>query len=105
MTLWSLLIAMCFVMPLSCTLASAKLLRVGLRGYAFSVFIGLLLGFGCAWIMHKVGSLVYARLKKSDVSVQERYFRMLYFGAMVWIVFALFLGAWVTSPLLHVFKL
>ena len=92
-------------MPLSGALASASLLRVGLGGYAFSVVIGLLLGFGCAGIMLKVGSLVHTRLKKSEVSVRERYFRLLYFGAMAWIVFALFLGLWVTSPLLHLFKL
>jgi hypothetical protein len=105
MTLWSLLNALCFVMPLSGALASAKLLRVGVGGYTFSLVIGLLLGFGCAWIMLKVGSLVHARLKKSEVSVRERYFRLLCFGAMAWIVFALFLEHWVTSPLLRVFKL
>ena len=105
MTLWSLLVALCFVMPLSGALASAKLLRVGLRGYAFSVLVGLLLGIGCAWIMQRVGSLFYARLKHCGVFSQERYFRLLYLGALVWIAFALFLGNWVTSPLLRVFKL
>jgi len=92
-------------MPVSGALASAKLLRVGIRGFGFSVFVGLILGFGCAWTMQKVGRLVYAHLKESVVSVQERYFRLLYFGALVWIVFALFLGDWVTSALLRVFKL
>ncbi len=104
-SLWSLLTALCFVMPISGALASAKLLRVGIRAFGFSVFVGLTLGFGCAWTMQKVGGLVYAHLKQSVVSVQERYFRLLYFGALVWIVFALFLGDWVTSALLRVFKL
>jgi hypothetical protein len=92
-------------MPISGALASAKSLGGGIRAYAFSVFVGLTLGFGCAWIMQKVGGLVYAQLKQSAVSVQERYFRLLYFGALLWIVFALFLGDWVTSPLLRFFKL
>jgi hypothetical protein len=92
-------------MPISGALASAKFLRVGIRGYAFSVFVGLTLGFGCAWIMQKVGGLVYAHLKQRAVSVQERYFRLLYFAALIWIGFALFLGDWVTSPLLRLFRL
>ena len=94
-----------FVMPVSGALASPKLLRVGIRGFGFSVFVGLILGFGCAWTMQKVGGLVYAHLKQSAVSVQERYFRLLYFCALLWIVFALFVGGWITSVLLRVFKL
>ena len=96
---------MCLVMPISGALASAKFLRVGIWGYAFSVFVGLMLGLGCAWIMQKAGGLVYAHFKQSAVSVQERYFRLLYFGALLWIVFALFLGDWVASPLLRLFRL
>jgi Na+-driven multidrug efflux pump len=92
-------------MPTSGALASAKFLRVGIRGYAFSVFVGVILGFGCAWIMQKVGGLVHAHLKQNAVSVQERYLRLLYFGALAWIVFGLFLGSWVTPPLLRLFRL
>ena len=104
-SLWDLLIVFSLVVPISGALSSAKFLRVGIRGYAFSVFVGLMLGFGCAWTMYKIGALVYAHLKQSAVSVQERYFRLLYFGAFVWIVFALFLGSWVTLRLLHFFRL
>lgn len=91
-------------MPIGGALASAKFSRVGIGGYAFSVLLGLGLGVGCAWVMEKVGKVVYDRLKQSAGPVQERYFRVLYFGAMVWIVFALFLGGWVTAALLRLFK-
>ena len=103
-SLWSLFTVVCVVMPISGALASAKFSGVGIGGYAFSVFLGLGLGVGCAWVMEKIGKLVYDRLKHSAGPIQERYFRALYFAAMVWIVFALFLGEWVTSPLLHLFK-
>ena len=92
-------------MPVSGALASAKLLRVGITGFGFSVFVGLILGFGCAWTMQKVGDLVHAHLNESAVPVRERYFRLLYFGALLWVVFALFAGDWVTSMLLCDFKL
>jgi hypothetical protein len=55
--------------------------------------------------MQKVGGLVHAHLKQGTVFVQERYFRLLYFCALLWIVFALFVGDWVTSVLLRDFKL
>jgi hypothetical protein len=92
-------------MPVSGALASAKLLRVGINGFGFSVVVGLILGFGCAWTMQKVGGLVHAHLNQGAVSVRERHFRLLYFGALLWIVFALFAGDWVTSVLLRDFKL
>lgn len=91
-------------MPISGALASARLLRVGIRGFGFSVFVGLILGFGCAWTMQKAGGLVYIHLKQRVVSIQERYFRLLYFGALVWIVLSLFLGNFVTSALLRALK-
>jgi hypothetical protein len=104
-SLWSLLIAVCCAMPIGGALSSAKSAKVAFGGYAFSIVIGLVLGLGCAWTMRKVGKNVGARLKRSVSSVQERYFRVLYFGAMAWIVFALFLGGWATSALLRLFKM
>ena len=104
MTLWDLLLAVCFVMPVSGAIAAAKLIRAGVVGYVLSVLIGLMLGLGCAWIAHKTGASVHNRVKQRDNSVQNRYFRLLYLGAMLWIVFALFLGLWITSPILRALK-
>ena len=105
MSLWDLLTALCCAMPIAGALASAKLARVGFVGYAFSVILGLLLGLGCAYIMRTVGKTVDALLEGHLVSVRERYFRALYFAAMAWIVFALFLGDWTSSALLRLLKL
>ena len=93
--------AFCCVMPISGALASATLAKVGIGGYALAVGLGLVLGVCCAWAMRTVGETVAARVKRHPQPLQEWYFRALYFGAMLWIVAALFLGAWTSSALLR----
>jgi hypothetical protein len=102
MTLWDLLTAVCFAMPIGSALASSKHAKVGLGGYALATAVGLGLGVCCAWTMQTVGKTVAARIKRHSESLQGRYFRALYFAAMLWIVFALFLGAWVSSAVMMV---
>jgi hypothetical protein len=96
-TLWDLLIALCFAMPIGGALASAKLAKTGFVGYALSVAVGLVLGLLLAWIMRTVGKIIAARIKQSPRSPEERYFRVLYFAAMLWIALGLFLGGWLSS--------
>lgn len=84
-------------MPIGGALASAKLAKADLTGYALSVAVGLILGLLLAWIMREVGRIIAAHIKRQPELVQERYFRALYFTATLWIVLGLFLGSWVSS--------
>jgi hypothetical protein len=95
---------MCCVLPLSGSLASAHLSKVGVGGYALAAFIGATVGIGCAWMMNRTGRSVYNRFKKREASVRTRYFRLLYLIAIVWIVFAYVLGCWITPPILRAFN-
>jgi hypothetical protein len=104
-SLWGLLILLCCSAAIGGATASAKFARVGFGGYTFSIAVGSVVGLGCAWTMEKVGKTVATRLQRSEAPVQERYFRALYFGAMLWIAFALFLGIWATQALLRPFKM
>jgi hypothetical protein len=88
-------------MPIAGALASAKLAKVGFGGYALTITIGLVLGVCCGWTMRTVGKTVAAHIRKHSESLHERYFRALYFAAMLWIVFALFLGQWVSSAVMR----
>jgi hypothetical protein len=101
MTLWQLLILICLTIPIGGALASAKLAKVGFGGYALALTVGLALGVGCAWTMWTVGKTVAAHLKQHSELPKKRYARALYFAAMLWIVFALCLGEWVSSVLLR----
>jgi hypothetical protein len=99
-TLWHLLMAVCFVMPLAGALAGAKLSKAGFGGYALVVTVGLALGLCFAWTMWTVGKIVAAHTKGKPVPAQEWYARALYFGAALWIPLGLFLGNWVSSAVL-----
>src|SRR5260370_374181 len=68
-------------------------------GCALAVALGLALGVCCAWTMKIARSAVFARAQRESVALRERYFRALYFAALLWIVFAGFLGAWASSLL------
>jgi hypothetical protein len=103
-TLWDLLTAVCLAMPVAGALASAKLAKAGFGGYALATTIGLALGVCCALTMRTLGRTVAANIKRHTESTQGWYFSALYAAAMLWIVFALFLGEWVSSVLMrHVF--
>jgi hypothetical protein len=98
MTVWDLLTSICFFMPIVAALASAKLAKVGLGGQAMAFAIGLALGLLSAWTMRVVAKAIVAKLKRRPdwdhaASLQRWFFRGLYFAALVWIVFAGFLGA------------
>jgi hypothetical protein len=62
-SLWDLLIAVCFVMPLAGGLAEAKLSKAGFGGYALVVAAGLALGLCFAWTMWTAGKFVAARIR------------------------------------------
>ena len=109
MTLWGLLEAICFTMPVALALETATHAKVGFSGYTLAITIGVALGVGCAWTMWAVGKIVNTHLRRpyweDRKSFQEWCFRALYFAAMLWIVFAGILGEWATSAslrLIHV---
>jgi hypothetical protein len=100
-SLWDVLTLVCCAMPIGGAAASAKIARVGFAGYALAVTVGLALGVCCALAMRVVGKIVATHIKRHPGPLQERYFRALYFAAMLWIVVALFLGGWGSSALLR----
>jgi hypothetical protein len=102
MTFWDLLIAFCFVMPIAGALASAKLAKAGFSGYALAITTGLALGACFVWTIWTVGNTVDAHIKRQPMSLRERYVRALYLGAMLWVVFGLFLGSWLSSAVIRV---
>ena len=100
-SLWDFLTLVCCVMPIGGALAAAGIAKVGFRGYALAITVGLALGVGCGWTMWTVANRVVARMKRGLGPKKERFFSVLYLAAMLWIVFALFLGEWVSSLLLR----
>lgn len=96
-SLWDLLTVLSFAMPIAGAVASAGLAKAGFRGYVLAIIVGFALGLCCAWTMRIVGKAAAANIKRHSESVQQGYVWALYFAAMLWVVFALFLGEWVLS--------
>jgi hypothetical protein len=101
MTLWDLLTALCFVMPIAGALATVKDTPKGLLAYPVAVVVGLVVGGLCAWTMRAMGNKVAARSGPGKEDQKPGAFRMLYFVTVIWIVVALFLGSWMTKVILR----
>ena len=104
MTLWQLLILICFGAGVGGALGEAGHAKAGFGGYALATTVGVVVGIGSAWTMwitHKivVTSLMRRPDWKDASSQQEWSLRALYFSKFVWIVFAGFLGWWLSRLL------
>jgi hypothetical protein len=105
-SLWDLLTGICFAASVGGALASAKIAKVGFGGHAMAIAIGLALGLLCAWTMRVVAKRTVAKLRRRPnwdhaASLQRWFFRGLYSAALVWIVFAGFLGGQVSLAVLR----
>ena len=105
-TLWQLLILLCFAATVGGALASAKLAKVGFGSYALNIAIGLLLGACCAWTMWVMHKIFVTNLRRRPdwehwASQHEWFYVAFYFTKILWIVFAAFLGRWVSSAILR----
>jgi hypothetical protein len=101
MGLWDLMTALCFVMPIAGALATVKDVHKGWIGYALAILVGVVVGAFCAWAMRTIGSKVAGDSKPGTEAQKPWLLRMLYAATVIWIVFALFLGSWLTEASLR----
>jgi uncharacterized membrane protein len=93
--LWMMLTIICFVMPIAGALGAAA--RSGVGGHIIASVVGTALGAIFAWSMSAAAGLAEVRLQGYPENVRERYFRLLYLGALSFSFIALFAGSSVTS--------
>jgi hypothetical protein len=103
MTLWNLLNAICFFIPVAGAISESRDAKTGLSGYALAIAVGVVLGMGCTWIMWSVGERIGASVKPYSHSRQERHLRILYVGAVVWLLAVAFLSRFVLLAVMHRF--
>lgn len=80
-------------------MSAARSANAGPGGYALVFTLGLILGLGDAWIMYKMGAVVYARIQGKPESTQDWYAWVIYLAALSSAVF-LFLGMDWLSPVI-----
>lgn len=86
MSLWHLLHAVCVAIAVGSSMVPARIANAGVAGYLLAVTIGLAVGVSCAWTMWTVGNVIGNRIRALPDAVHEKYFRLLYLGAMFWIL-------------------
>jgi hypothetical protein len=100
MTLWDLLTGLCVSTAIGGAIAAASQARAGVVGYVLALLSGVIVGVSSACLMRAVGEKVATRVELYSGAKKERYYRALYFAALLWVFLALFLGSWVASPLI-----
>lgn len=91
---------MCFIIPIAAAFTMAKVLKTGFSGHALGAAIGIASGFACAWAIHAAGTQVDIRTKHYPEARRERYFRVLFLAAILWVVAAGAIAMAVSSAVL-----
>jgi hypothetical protein len=95
MSLWHLFHFICFSAVIGSSLSAARVHKPGFAGYSEAAALGIVLGLGSAWAMWTSGRALAMRIRRLPESQHESYFRLLYGGAMMWIIIASVFGFWV----------
>lgn len=103
MSLWDLLLAVCFGVGVVGALTAAKELGGGLGGYASALVVGSSIGSFAVWALSKLATIVEAPVSKvRSKSGREWSIGALYLIAILSIVFVDVLATRVTSGLIPI---
>jgi hypothetical protein len=94
MNVWSLMIALCFLMPTAGTIAVIRDAQSGWVAYLVAVIAALLLGACFAWLLHVGGRVVLPRSVEQVKAGSDWPFRLLYLAAAGWLILSLLAGVW-----------
>ena len=102
MTLFHLLLGICFLMPTGAALDVAKAAKAGLAGYILAIAMALVMGFVFAWTLYASSKMIWMKTLERSSPFKEWCARGLYFAAVIWIFVAALAAQWVISIALHV---
>jgi hypothetical protein len=103
MTLWIMMIVVCFFMPIAGAISAGRDLHWSWGLQLGGIALGILLGAGFAWVLHAVGRLVVSRYRSKTEFAARWPFRLLYFAGALWMIAALFLGGWAAELIPRLF--
>jgi hypothetical protein len=103
MTVWDLLVSMCFFIATVGSIHAAKAARVGASGYLMAILAGVVIGAGCAFAMWKYGGAIGRRASESTSESSKKWrFRLLYLSSVGWMAISGTLGAAFSAALLRI---
>lgn len=101
MSLWNLLVGICFFIAIFGSTHNSALATNGLGGRSAALLVGVVVGASCALLMSKTGELLGSRVSRMASESKRRWaFRLLYASSLVWILCSAVLGKSLTSLLL-----
>jgi hypothetical protein len=101
-TLWHLLLSVCFFISFVGALDSAKLAKASYGGYALAIITGLAVGACCVSGMWYLGKIAVSRISTLEPGRLQRWsYRAVFFSAIFWIALAAILGRLLTSTLIR----
>jgi len=103
-TMWQLLIGICFAFAVGTAVAPARIAGAGIGGYVLAVAAGVAVGASCSWIMWRMHRALMPKLLHSFERGDQRanwYGRGFYVSKVLWIILAGVLGFWLSAALLR----
>jgi len=101
MSLWNLLVGICFFIAVIGSAHSAGLAKVGFGARSVAVIFGVVVGACCAFAMSRTGEFVGHRVSRMSSESGRRWgFLLLYSSSVLWILSSAVLGKWIGSVLL-----
>jgi hypothetical protein len=98
-TLWQLLIGVCFATTVGGAVGSARAVNAAATGYGVAITIVVAIGTVFSWAMWKRPKAVVPRVLRLDERdpISDWCFRAFYASTFIWIAFALLVGSWLSS--------
>lgn len=103
-TLWQLLIAICFATPVMGMIASATKEAFSALAWVGAIGTAAIVGLGCALVMWITGRAVFRRVHFYSAAQEAWIFRALYLGGFVWMLIVGAFSVWLSSAMVRLMR-
>jgi len=104
MTLWQLLIAICFATPVMGMIALGKKADLSPSAWVAAMGTAAAVGFGCAFVMWFSGRTLARRSQTYSVTQEVWISRGLYAGGVLWMLGVSALSVWLCSTMVKLIR-
>jgi len=101
MTIWDILLGICFVLPIGMAIRSAHAAHAGVIGYLLALVIAFIIGLSFAISMYSLREVVMERYKTAQRVVLNLILAAALIAQIIWIIVATISGLATTSSILR----
>ena len=104
MTLWQLLMAMCFATPIMGMIASAQKANLRPLSWVIAVAAAAAVGLACALVIWASGRMLAQRVHAYTAKQELWMSRGLYLGGVLWMLSVAALSVWLSSTMVNLVR-